>query len=833
MAERYEPAEIEPRWQAAWERARAFETSNELARDPAVPTAYVLEMLPYPSGELHVGHVRNYMIGDVLCHVRRRAGMAVLHPMGYDAFGLPAENAAIRDGGHPREVTQRNIEAIRRQFRRMGFSIDWTRELSTCEPEYYRWTQWIFLELWKRGLAYKQASPVKWCPVDQTVLANEQVIDGRCERCGSLVEARTLEQWYFRVTEYADRLLEDMALLEQWPERVLTMQRNWIGRSHGAEARFAQPDLGIEIPIFTTRPDTLFGATFFVLAPEHALVARLVAGTPQEQAVLDYVRRTAALSEEERAQDKQKTGVDTGRVVVNPVNGERIPVWVADYVLMGYGTGAIMAVPAHDERDHEFASAHDLPIRTVVRPRDGELPAEGAFTAHSDDELLVDSGRFSGMPAEEGLRAIVASLEESGLGQATTAYRLRDWLISRQRYWGCPIPMVTCDGCGLVPVPEDELPVLLPEVEDYRPRGRSPLAAAESWVATTCPACGGPARRETDTMDTFVDSSWYFIRYVDAHDDAEAWRREDVDAWMPVDQYIGGVEHAILHLLYARFFTKVLHDAGLVGFPEPFARLFTQGMIYHHGAKMSKSKGNVVTPDDIVERYGADTLRLYMLFLGPPADDAEWTDQGIAGAHRFLERVWRTVLDAAAASEGGIVRSAGAVEGLGPDALALARKTAWAIAKVSDDCARRMHFNTAIAACMELHNEIRDRRDALLDDPSDRRVLRFAACSLVSLLQPFCPHLGEELWTQLGGRELVAELWPEADPALLEEETFTLVVQVNGKLRGRLEVPVGLEDAELVRRARELENVRAHLSNGRSVVKEIVVPGRLVNIVVR
>jgi leucyl-tRNA synthetase len=828
--ERYDPQAVETRWQAVWEAERAFETPNPAPGQNGA-RSYVLEMLPYPSGELHMGHVKNYTMGDVLCHYRRRNGLSLLHPMGYDAFGLPAENAAIREGSHPREVTDRNIAAIRRQLKRMGWSIDWSRELSTADPDYYRWTQWLFLRLFERDLAYRGRAPVKWCPVDQTVLANEQVIDGRCERCGSIVESRELDQWYFRITAYADQLLDDMALLEDWPDRVLTMQRNWIGRSHGAQVLFRQPDLDEDVAVFTTRPDTLFGATFFVLAPEHPLVPRLVEGTPGEAEVLDYVRRTAALSEEERAQSREKTGVDTGRTVVNPVNGEAIPVWVADYVLGGYGTGAIMAVPAHDERDFDFAEAHGLRVRPVVMPRGGEVPSGEAYLEHTEDEVLVNSGAFDGTAAPEGGARIVERLEAEGRGRATTAYRLRDWLISRQRYWGAPIPIVHCEACGLVPVSDEDLPVVLPEVDDYRPRGRSPLAAAEDWVNTTCPSCGGPGRRETDTMDTFVDSSWYFVRYVDPHLSDAPWDRSDVDAWLPINQYIGGVEHAILHLLYARFVTKVLFDAGLVGFREPFARLFTQGMIYYRGAKMSKSKGNVVSPDENIERFGADTVRIYTLFLGPPEQDAEWTDGGVAGAHRFIERIWRLAGQVAELGPG-IEETAGDPAALSPEPLDVARKAHWAVFKVSDDIERRFHFNTAIAACMELANTIAESRSALEGDEAGRRVLRFATATLISLVQPFAPHVAEELWAAFGGDRLWRAPWPVADERFLARDTFTLVVQVNGKVRDRVEVPVDLPRDELVRVAREAERVRPYLEDGVTVRKEIVVPGKLVNLVV-
>jgi leucyl-tRNA synthetase len=821
--ERYDPAAVEARWQEIWAAERVFETPNPDPGDDVSKLMYVLEMLPYPSGDLHIGHVKNYTMGDVVTLFRRRRGNRVMHPMGYDAFGLPAENAAIQQGLHPAVSTRQNIEAIRRQMKRMGWSIDWTRELSTADPSYYRWTQWIFLRLLEAGLAYRRAAPVKWCPVDQTVLANEQVIDGRCERCGSVVEAKTLEQWFFKITAYADRLLDDLDTVE-WPERVVTMQRNWIGRSEGGEIVFrAEHDPSIELPVFTTRPDTLFGATFFVLAPEHPLAVEIAGGTPHEAEVADYVRRTAALSAVERAGDKEKTGAFTGRYVVNPVNDERIPVWVADYVLMEYGTGAIMAVPAHDERDYEFAVAHGLEVRHVVVPRGGGVaPDSGAYAAHSPDEVLINSGPFDGMSSPEAKEAIVRWLEQRGSGGRRIAYRLRDWLLSRQRYWGCPIPVVHCEGCGIVPVPDDQLPVVLPEVEDYAPRGRSPLAAAEEWVATTCPSCGGKARRETDTMDTFVDSSWYFLRYADPANEEAPFDRRIVDQWLPVDQYIGGVEHAILHLLYARFFTKALYDLGHLGFTEPFANLFTQGMIYYQGAKMSKSRGNVVRPDAMVERYGADTTRLYTLFLGPPDQDAEWQDGGVAGQHRFLARLWRLVHQTVERHGPG-VEIAAPVDGAGGP---LVRKAHWAIDKVTGDIGERFSFNTAQSAVHELVGEIQD-----MQDSATGAQLRFACGTAVSLIHPYAPHVACELWERLGGERLWEQPWPEADPAMLTAEEVTYAVQVNGKLRGSMSVPVDLPADEIVARARAVPNVAAHL-DGKSIRNEIVVPGRLVNLVV-
>jgi leucyl-tRNA synthetase len=807
----YDPQTIERKWQQAWEEVGAFVTPNP--DDPAHAEgrkAYVLEMLPYPSGELHMGHVLNYTLGDVVSHVRRRSGYSVLRPMGYDAFGLPAENAAIREGGHPREVTERNIAAIREQIRRMGWSIDWTREVSTHEPEYYRWTQWLFLKLFEQGLAYRKAAPVKWCPNDQTVLANEQVIDGRCERCGFEVESRNLEQWMFKITDYSDRLLEDMAQLD-WPERVLTMQRNWIGRSEGAEVTFRVAELDEDVPVFTTRPDTLFGATFFVLAPEHPLVERFAERSPDGAALRAYARHAAAKKSEERAAGEEKTGVFTGFFAHNPVNDEQIPIWVADYVLMDYGTGAIMAVPAHDERDFAFAERFGLPILQVVAPAEGEVEEGVAYVAHSENEVLVNSGQYSGLSSPEAKQAIVGALEERGLGHPAVNYRLRDWLLSRQRYWGCPIPVIHCAQCGIVPVPESDLPVLLPEVDDYLPRGRSPLAAAEDWVNVTCPSCAGPATRETDTMDTFVDSSWYFLRYTTPHDGSGPFEREIVDYWLPVNQYIGGIEHAILHLMYARFFTKALHDMDLLGFEEPFARLFNQGMIYRFGAKMSKSKGNVVPPDELVDRYGADALRLYILFMGPADQDKEWQEQGVEGMWRFLTRLWRVVGES-------LEREAPSDVPVTP----LTRKAHETIHKVTDDIDRRFVFNTPVAAVMELVNAV----SADPDDPA----ARFAVETAVSLIQPYAPHAAEELWERLGHSRLWAEPWPVADQSLLVRDTIELVCQVNGKVRDRVQVSAGLPDDELIAACRASERVQAHLDSKEP--RAIVVPDKLVNFVV-
>jgi leucyl-tRNA synthetase len=895
---RYEPQEIEPRWQTVWAEERTWEVSNDpLPGEGEEGVSYVLEMLPYPSGEPHIGHLKKYAVGDAIAHYHRRTGKRVLHPMGYDAFGLPAENHAIKTGVHPRDSTATSIASFQRQFRSWGISIDWSRELGTHEPSYYRWTQWIFLALYHAGLAYRKEAAVKWCPNDQTVLANEQVIDGRCERCGAVVEVRQLEQWFFRITDYAERLLSDLEGID-WPEHVKTMQRNWIGRSEGAEVTFRCEELGIDYPVFTTRPDTLFGATFFVMAPEHPDVLRLAEGTGQERAVSEYVNHALTESNEERGStEKPKAGVALGRTVTNPVNGEQLPMFVADYVLMEYGTGAIMAVPGHDERDYAFARAHGLPIRRVIEgsPEDGG--DERGLPYSGDGTLTGSHPDFDGMPNREALTAIVQWLDGEGKGHASVSYRLHDWLVSRQRYWGCPIPIVYCERCGMQPVPNEQLPVELPDIDDYAPHGRSPLAAAEEWVATSCPSCDGPARRETDTMDTFVDSSWYFLRYCDARNEQAAWDAQALRRWMPVDQYIGGVEHAILHLMYARFFCKALADLGHLDFQEPFHALFTQGMVTKDGAKMSKSKGNVVSPASIVERYGADTARCYILFVGPPDQDADWSDEGVEGVHRFLARLWRLAAETAekretaphagrsegphAALPGGrtcaappdrseidglsdrsacadrhsstshmggapppsahaptgtdqeigqhaptgneIFAEDGAPEG---DDLELVRKAHWAIEKVSEDM-RRFTFNTAIAAVMELLNVASRLRERVQAD-----TLRFSLSTAASLLFPFAPHCSADIYDMLTGGRVWEEPWPQADPQMLERDVYELVCQVNGKLRDRVQVSSDADPEDLKRLCHAAPNVQAHIS-GREIVKEIVVPGKLVNVVVR
>jgi len=794
MDDRYDPKAIEERWQRVWEDEQAFHVPNPEPGAPLDETHwYQLEMLPYPSGNgMHMGHVLNYTMGDVQTHVRRRSGWNVLRPMGWDAFGLPAENAAIREGGHPREITERNIATIRTQMKRLGWAIDWDREVSSHDPAFYRWTQWLFLKFFAEGLAYRKEAPVNWCPNDQTVIANEYIVDGHCERCGALVELRNMTQWFFRTTAYADELLEyDLPPGGEWPERTKTIQRNWIGRSEGAQILFRVDELDLDLPVFTTRADTLFGATFFVVAPEHPFVE---AHASEEAQV--YARHAGARRAEDRAAETEKTGVFSGRYATNPVNGERLPIWVADYVLMDYGTGAIMAVPAHDERDAGFAATFGLPVIEVI----------------DDNGLLVNSDRFDGLPAAEGARAIVASLAEQGLGEPTVSYRLRDWSFSRQRYWGCPIPIVYCDDCGIVPVPDEDLPVLLPDVEDYAPKGKPPLASNEEWMNVACPSCGGPARRDPDTMDTFVDSSWYFLRYVDPHNDEAPFGGGVVDYWLPVSQYIGGIDHATGHLLYSRFFVKAMNDFGMLGFREPFARLFHQGWVQKGGTKMSKTKGNVMGPDELVAEYGADAVRLYILFLGPADQDMEWSEAGIEGIVRFLRRLWRVV--------GEVAERAPAVDGAVTPLTQQAHRT---IARVTDDVTRRFQFHTPISAVMELVN-------ALSEDPAAPGA-RFAVETAVSLIQPYAPHVAEELWGRLGHERLWEAPWPVADESQLERATFELVVQVNGRVRDRLDVDASLSEDELVARAKASPRVQAHL-DGFELRKTIVVPQKLVNFVV-
>jgi len=821
----YDPQAIEVKWQKTWEEKGLYRAKE----DPDKKKYYCLEMFPYPSGRLHMGHVRNYSIGDVIARYKRMTGWNVIHPMGWDAFGLPAENAAIKNKIPPRTWTWDNIAYMRDELKRLGFSYDWDREVATCHPEYYRWTQWIFLQCYKKGLVYKQKAPVNWCPNCATVLANEQVVQGLCERCDTAVEKRSLSQWFFRITDYADRLLENLDKLTGWPDRVKMMQANWIGRSEGAEILFPIKGTDRSLAVFTTRPDTLFGATYMVMAPEHEWVDEIIAGRPNEAEIRAFIDRVTRQDEITRtAADKDKEGIFTGAYCVNPINGEEIPIYLGDYVLAGYGTGAIMAVPAHDQRDFEFARKYGIGVRVVIQG-DELLDPDTMQEAYTGPGTVVNSGPYSGMSSEAAWEGIIEELESKGVGKHKVNYRLRDWLISRQRYWGVPIPIVNCEACGAVPVPDHALPVLLPLDVQFRPSGQSPLVELDEFVQAECPNCGGPAKRETDTMDTFVDSSWYFLRYADPKNETLPFDRKAADYWMPVDQYIGGIEHAILHLMYARFFTMVLSDLGLVSVDEPFENLLTQGMVLKDGAKMSKSKGNVVDPDHIIQKYGADTARLFILFAAPPERDLEWSDAGVEGSYRFLNRVYRLV--AATAPDIRDARPHVDSNGMDAEARTLRRLVHSTIKRVTEDIERRMHFNTAISAIMELVNGIHAYREQPAEK-QDRSVLREAVETVVVLLAPFAPHLTEELWHGLGHTGSIHEqAWPDYDRDAVTVDEIELVVQVNGKVRDRLTVPVDADEEEVRAMAVELPKVK-EFTNGKTVRKVIVVPKRLVNIVV-
>jgi len=826
VKERYDFKEIEQKWQARWEAENIYSIADFSDR----PKYYCLEMFPYPSGKLHMGHVRNYSIGDVVARFKTMQGYHVLHPMGWDAFGLPAENAAIKHGAlHPADWTWENIDTMRKQLKQLGLSYDWKREVATCHPGYYKWTQWLFLELYKAGLAYKKKAAVNWCPSCATVLANEQVKEGFCERCGTGVEKRELEQWFFKITKYADRLLADLKKLEGWPEKVKIMQENWIGRSEGAEIVF-QAETGDEIKVFTTRPDTVYGVTYMVLAPEHPLVEKLIQDKPEAEAVRAFIHKVRDLSELDRTStEAEKEGLFTGAYCINPVNGEKVPVLVGNYVLMEYGTGAVMGVPAHDQRDFEFARKYELPIRVVIQPPGQELEPDTMTEAYTEDGLMVNSGHFDGTPNREGINKVIQYLEEKGWGSGQVNYRLRDWLISRQRYWGAPIPMIYCDQCGIVPVPGEDLPVMLPMDVAFKQTGKNPLTECEEFINTTCPECGKPARRETDTMDTFMCSSWYYYRYTSPRDEENAWDKEKVEYWLPVDQYIGGVEHAILHLLYSRFFTKVLYDLGYVKNEEPFENLLTQGMVLKDGAKMSKSKGNVVSPEDIVAAYGADTARLFILFAAPPERDLEWSDQGVEGCYRFLNRVWRLVAavhdyikDAPPVPEGNLV-------GVNREMRRITHQT---IKKVTEDIAQRFNFNTAVSAIMEQVNALYQYKEVPESD-RDPAVLRESIESLLVLLAPFAPHITEELWAAVGHTESIhKQPWPDYDREAIVEDEITIVVQINGKVRDRMLVPADITP-EAMKEAVLAQPKVQDLTKGKNVVKVIPVPKKLVNIVVK
>jgi leucyl-tRNA synthetase len=827
--DRYDPQSIEAKWQARWEEARRFKAEVDSSR----PKYYVLEMFPYPSGDIHMGHARNYVIGDVLARYLMMRGYTVLHPMGWDAFGLPAENAAIQRGIHPNTWTQENIATMRRQLKALGLAYDWDRELATCDPNYYRWNQWMFLKMFEMGLAYKKLSTVNWCDRCKTVLANEQVEAGCCWRCEGEVTFRDLDQWFFKITGYAEELLEGLeSLTRGWPERVLTMQRNWIGKSYGAEIDFPllEPCDGTEeIRVYTTRQDTVYGATFMVLAPEHPLSRRLVAGSDREPEAVEFIERCAREDRISRQSEAgEKRGLFTGRYAVNPMTKEHIPIWLADFVLMEYGTGAIMAVPAHDQRDLEFAHQFDLPVRVVISPPEGGLDEATMTEAYVGEGVMVNSEPFSGMESPPGREAIAEHFEQIGIGRKAVNYRLRDWGISRQRYWGTPIPIIYCDGCGVVPVPEQDLPVVLPLELESALTGTSPLNDLDAFLNVDCPSCAGSARRETDTMDTFVDSSWYFLRYVSPTSAEAPFDREAARSWMPVDQYIGGIEHAVLHLLYARFYTKVMRDLGLVETDEPFSRLLSQGMVTKDGAVMSKSRGNVVSPDEIIARYGADTCRLFILFASPPEKELEWSETGVEGSQRFLHRLWRFVTENAEAvslvelDEGRLVNL--------PEHLdALRRATHRTIKKVSGDIEERFRFNTAIAAIMELVNVCYKTPFDREDEPS-LMVLKETIEALVLLFAPFAPHAMSELWGRLAQGDVAEAAWPGFDDALVQAEAVLIMVQVNGKLRSRISLPAGSPTEEIEAAALADTKVQQWIA-GKTVKQVVVVPDRLANIV--
>ncbi|MEA2604994.1 MAG: leucyl-tRNA synthetase [Acidobacteriota bacterium] len=825
MSTPYDPKAVEAKWQDRWEKQRAAEVDLRHGHGKY----YMLMMFPYPSGDrLHVGHGRNYILGDALFRFLRMNGKRALNPMGWDAFGLPAENAAIQRGIHPRDWTLANIKVMKEQFRRWGILYDWSKEIASCFPEYYRWNQWLFLRMLEKGLAYKKMAPVNWCPSCRTVLANEQVVDGACERCGTPVVQRDLEQWFFRITDYADRLLAGLDSLEGWPEKVKVMQRNWIGRSEGAEIRFEIPALGETVTVFTTRPDTVHGATFLVLAPEHPLAARLIAEHPERaeiEAWTETVRNTPRIQRSDEGNPKE--GRDTGAVVVNPATGEEIPIWLANYVLPEYGAGAIMAVPAHDARDLVFARQEGLPVRLVYHP---ETPEDAEADPAALTEPILHTGVIRNAPPFDGLHdgpetlaRFIAWLEEKGWGKGKVIYRLRDWLISRQRYWGTPIPVLYCDKCGMVPVPDGQLPVELPYDVEFTGREGNPLSRSKPFVETKCPKCKGPARRETDTMDTFVDSSWYYLRYLSPRDATKMFDTDVANRWMPVDQYIGGIEHAILHLLYARFICKVLHDFGMVAVEEPFQNLFNQGMITRYSEKsgriekMSKSKGNTVSPDELIEEMGADTERVYTLFIGPPEKEAEWSDEAVSGAHRFLQRVWRMLERLPEAPP------------TAPADPELERERHATIQRVTHSM-QRFSFNTAVAALMELSNSL---SKALEEKTASRLRCEETFDTLVQLLHPMAPHVTEELWERRGYTESLLEAsWPEFDEAKLRRARIQLVVQVDGKVRDRVEVDAGADEKEVRSTVLASPKVKEHLA-GREVAKAVLVPGRLINLVTR
>ena len=823
MDERYDFKKIENKWQKYWEENKCFHTTEDESKEKY----YVLEMFPYPSGKLHMGHVRNYAIGDVVARSKKMRGYNVLHPMGFDSFGLPAENAAIQHGIAPSKWTWDNIHEMEAQLRQLGLSYDWDREVQTCSPEYYKWMQWIFIQFYSQGLAYKKESQVNWCPSCQTVLANEQVVDGCCERCHTPVGKKNLSQWYLRITKYADRLLADLDKLPGWPNKVKVMQENWIGRSHGANVDFKIDGTDKVLTVYTTRADTLYGCTYMVMAPEHPYVKDLIRGTEYEKAALEYIDQAQHISEIERTSTtKEKTGVFIGRYGINPVNGKKVPIYISDYVLIGYGTGAIMAVPAHDQRDFDFARKFDLDIIPVVDPHNPEIDVNNLTEAFAAEGTMINSGEFDGMNNREAIPKMIEKLAAEGKGEKKVNYKLRDWLISRQRYWGTPIPMIYCEDCGWVPEKEENLPVLLPTDVEFTGKGESPLTTSKTFGDCTCPRCGKKARREMDTMDTFLDSSWYFLRYCDPKNDKQAFDKKKADYWMNVDQYIGGVEHAILHLMYARFFEMALYDLGLVSSEEPFKNLLTQGMVNKDGKKMSKSLGNVVSPAEILDKYGADTARLFILFAAPPEKELDWSDAGVEGSYRFLNRVWRLVYECVNMN----ISSDEAFKVISEDDKKLNYMLNTTIKKVTEDVGGRFNFNTAISSIMELVNELY--RYKTIKNINEALFLHTVK-NLVIILSPFTPHICEEMWQDLGHSEsLVNEPWPAFDESALVQDTIEIIVQINGKLKAKMQVSNGLDRTALEEAVRANSEVSA-LIEGKNVIKTIAVPNKLVNFVVK
>ena len=826
MNDRYDFKTIEAKWQKVWEDEEAFKTVEEEGKEKF----YVLEMFPYPSGKLHMGHVRNYSIGDVLARFKKMSGYNVLHPMGYDSFGLPAENAAIQNNVEPAKWTYENMDEMDKQLKSMGLSYDWDRKVATCKPDYYRWMQWIFIQFYKKGLAYKKDNPVNWCPSCQTVLANEQVVEGKCERCHTEVTKKNLSQWYLKITDYADRLLDNLDTLEGWPDKVKTMQRNWIGKSYGANINFKIKDSDKVLEVFTTRADTLFGATYMVMSPEHPYVEDLVKGLDSETAVKEYQEKVRHMSDIERTSTtNEKTGVFIGRYAINPVNNKEIPIYISDYVLMGYGTGAIMAVPAHDQRDFDFATEFGLEIIPVVDPEDDSIDLYNLKEAFVAEGKMINSGQFDGLNNREAIPKMIDWLNEQGIGDKTVNYRLRDWLISRQRYWGTPIPMIYCDDCGWVPEKEENLPVLLPTDVEFTGKGESPIASSKTFVDTVCPCCGKPAKREIDTMDTFLDSSWYFLRYTDAHNEELPFAKDKADYWMNVDQYIGGVEHAILHLMYARFFQMFLHDIGMSKDEEPFKNLLTQGMVIKDGAKMSKSLGNVVSPAEIQAKYGSDTARLFILFAAPPEKELDWSDEGVEGSYRFLGRVYRLVYEFINDIRGDSEISAD-IDAANENDKSLNLMINSTIKKVSDDIGGRFNFNTAIASIMELVNEMyKYKQNAEMNLPLFNKAIE----TLVTILSPFTPHICEELWSMLGHDDrLYNKSWPVYDESALVRDEVLIVVQINGKLKEKLMLPNNSSKEVIEEAALKLDKVKEELS-GKEIVKVIVVPNKIINFAVK